>query len=270
MTQVARARTSRWLSRVSTTAAVITGLLVTGLPVLVLTAPPASAFDLPGDVGGHEHITTLLDVSDEQCGTLRRGAEDSGYMTDPGSYGYVMPSPKRTDSANAIDHHFIQDVGGTLADGLVWEMPGQTDTVDLFPSVDHGPVPGEAIESTVWGFDDLNAPASSWETGDISVVFDKGWSTWISDDYVTRWQFSKPHRYYAAHWGGPRALVSDDDVELDALCAPQIVPTGSRPAPTRRSTRATSCPSARVWSAGARPSAPTTGGPSRAPARPSP
>ena len=63
-------------------------------------------------------------------------------MTSPSSYSYVMPSPKGTGSANAIDHHFIQDSnGGAIDNALVWELPEETTTVDMFPSIDHGPVP---------------------------------------------------------------------------------------------------------------------------------
>ncbi len=221
MAQGARSR-----GRFTTVVSTATALFATSLP-LALISPPASAVVLPGDVGGHEHVSGLLDVSEHQCGQLLRGAEDSGYMTSPSSYSYVMPSPKGTGSANAIDHHFIQDSnGGAIDNALVWELPEETTTVDMFPSIDHGPVPGEALEATVYGFDDPAAPSSTWEVGDISTIFDEGWSDWISDDFVSRWEFSSAHKYYAARWGGPKALVADGDVELDGLCAPQITPTG--------------------------------------------
>ena len=221
MAQGARSR-----GRLSTVVSTTIALLATSAPVVAFSSP-ASAVVLPGDVGGHEHVAGLLDVSLHQCGQLVRGAEDSGYMTSPSSFSYSMPSPKGTASANAIDRHFIQDIdGGPTDNALVWEFPAETATVDMFPAIDHGPVPGEALEATVYGFDDLAAPSSTWEVGDISTIFDEGWSEWISDDFVSRWEFTSPHKYYAARWGGPKALLADGDVELDALCAPELTPTG--------------------------------------------
>jgi len=194
---------------------------------LVLAAP-AQAFDVPGDSNGHVDVSALLDISSHTCGTLTGGGDDSGLMTSRSTYDYSMPDPKGVVSAiGAIDHHWTQDSGGSSLDqGLKFTFPNGATAVDLFPAIDHGPVPGESLESTVYGYDDPAAPSSSWEVGDISTIFDNGWSDWISDDFVSRWEFTSPHRYFTVRWGGPKAMVADGDNEIDALCAPQLTPTG--------------------------------------------
>ena len=193
---------------------------------------PASAVTLPNDVGGHQHVAGLLDVSEHRCGTLVRGADANGRQLSPTNFDYTIPSNLGNGAANAIDHHWVQDEGGSgLADALVYDLDEPTLLVDLFPSIDHGPVPGEALESTVYGFDRLTDPPADWETGDISLLFDQGWSDWISDDFVARWNFSQPHRYVAVRWGGPKAVLSDGDNEIDAVCAPAAAGVAARGGP---------------------------------------
>ncbi len=206
---------------------VVLAVVAALLQGLVLAAP-AHAFDIPGDANGHVDVSALLDISSHTCGTLTGGAEDSGLTVRQSSYDYSMPDPAGAASAiGAIDHHWAQDSGGSSLDqGMKFTFPMGATAVDLFPAIDHGPVPGESLESTVYGYDDPAAPSSTWEIGDISTVFDNGWSDWISDDFVSRWEFTSPHRYFTVRWGGPKAMVADGDNEIDALCAPQLAPTG--------------------------------------------
>jgi hypothetical protein len=192
------------------------------LAFVVGKVSPARAVPTPNDSGGHTHVPGVV-TDRETCGTYVRGGEASGVQTDPGSYAYTIPSPLGlADAAAAVDHRWIQDIDG---DFLVFDMGRPVPVVDLFPSIDHEPVPDEAIEATVYGSNDLGLAESSWATGDITTIFESGFAAaWISDDWVTRWSFSTSYRYIGVHWGGAKALQADGDVEIDAVCAPNRPP----------------------------------------------
>jgi len=199
---------------------------VTGSLWSVGAAGPAFAdILLPNDPNGHVEVSGFLDVADAQCGTYVRGADLTGAMTNPGGYDYVTGSDPVT-ALGAVDHLWAQDWESGDAVPLTIDLGFLSDSVDSIPAIDHGPVPDEAIESTVYGSNDPNASfPSGWEVGDISTVFLNGPTTWVSDDFSTRWEFSQPHRYFAAAHGGPKAMVADGDNEIDAVCA--ITPASS-------------------------------------------
>jgi N-acetylneuraminic acid mutarotase len=188
---------------------------------LVAGVSLVSAFDIPNDVGGHTHVAGVV-TDPETCGTYVRGAEGSGRQLNSANYSYGMPSPLGiAGAAGAIDFHWVHDTDG---DFIVWDMGAPVSVVDVFPSIDHGPVPGEALEWTVWGSNNLALPEASWAVGDITTIFDSGWdAAWIADDWVSRWEFPAPYRYVGVHSGGPKALLQSSDAEIDAVCAPLSV-----------------------------------------------
>jgi len=202
------------------------GALALGVSAFLAgTVSPARAFPIPGDTGGHEHVAgTVPDT--EHCGSYVRGPDGTGVQLDPASYAFDRPSPLGVGALDAPDHHWVQVSGDAF---LVVDLGSPADVVDLFPSIDHGPVPDEALESTVYGSNDLSLPESEWEVGDIEAVYDQGFdAAWISDDFASRWSFSTPYRYVGVHWGGPKALLSDDDAEIDAVCTPNRPPDCSK------------------------------------------
>ncbi|MEO8289762.1 MAG: hypothetical protein ABI649_02050 [Gaiellaceae bacterium] len=188
---------------------------------LAATASPAGAFPIPGDTGGHDHVAgTLADT--ERCGSYVRGPDGTGFQLDPATYDFERPSPLGVGALAAPDNHWVQVSGDEF---LVVDLGSPADVIDLFPSIDHGPVPDEALESTVYGSNDLSQPESDWEAGDITTVFEQGRdAAWISDDFATRWSFSTGYRYVGVHWGGPKALLADEDAEIDAVCTPNRAP----------------------------------------------
>jgi hypothetical protein len=182
----------------------------------------AYGFPIPNDPGGHKH--TLKTLLPEDCGTYLSGAEDTGQQIDPDSYDFSGPSPLGDKAGNSVDLHWVHDVS-TDTDFIVWDMGRKVDKVDVFPLIDHPPVPEEALEFTVWASDDPNPPFTSpkWTVGNIARVFDSGWNReWIADDFVSRWRFPQRHQFIALQWGGPRAMISDGDAEIDAVCIPRI------------------------------------------------
>jgi hypothetical protein len=189
------------------------------------TAAPAGAFPIPGDLGGHDHVAGVVPDT-ERCGRYVRGPDATGVQLAPTGYAFDRPSPLGVVALDAPDHHWVQASGDAF---LVVDLGRPTDVVDLFPAIDHDPVPDEALESTLYGTNDPSQPESGWEVGDIEVVFDQGFeAAWISDDFATRWSFSTPYRYVGVHWGGPRALVADEDAEIDAVCTPNRPPDCSK------------------------------------------
>jgi hypothetical protein len=199
---------------------VATALFLLAAVAALGTGTATQAVDLPNDVDGHVHVAGVQDRQ-ETCGINVKGAEGTGYQTNPAGYDYLTPSPMPGASAgNAIDHHWLHNTDG---DFIVWDMGTPVSVVDLFPSIDHPPIPGEAIEATLRGSNSLATPEGLWEVGDITTVFDSGFDAgWISDDYVTRWSFSTDYKYIGAMSGGPKALVDDGDAEIDAVCAPAV------------------------------------------------
>src|SRR5437867_3247155 len=121
-------------------------LALTGLAVLAFLAgrvSPAQAFTAPNDNGGHDHVAGVVTEA-ENCGTYVRGAEGNGYQTDPLTYDWAEPSPLGTSGALAApDHNWAHDDNG---DFIVVDLGHPASVVDLFPSIDHEPVPDEAVE----------------------------------------------------------------------------------------------------------------------------
>jgi RHS repeat-associated protein/uncharacterized repeat protein (TIGR01451 family) len=183
----------------------------------LLHAGPVAAFPIPSDTDGHRHVPGFVDPSTYRCGKLLSGGDGFGVQTNPVTYDYYMHGADNTNF-EAIDHRWVQDVTGSPP--LITDYETfKTDTVLLVASIDHGPIPEEAIESTVYGSDDPNLPLAQWEPGNIDTVFDNGPTNWVSDDYSTLWKFSRPYRYVATAAGGPKALWADGDNEVDAVCA---------------------------------------------------
>ena len=126
----------------------------------------------------------------EDCGTYVRGAEGNGFQVDIDGYAYLAPSPLAFEAGNSVDLHWLQD---SDADFMVWDMGRKVKRVDVFPSIDHPPIPQEALECTVYASSDPNPPDATpkWVVGTRTAIFDKGWNNeWIADDFVSQWRFN--------------------------------------------------------------------------------
>ena len=193
--------------------------------VVVLVAAPifgvahTNAHPFPNDADGHVHVAGLVPFP-TVCGTVLGGNNNTGIHTNPASYaGYVLPDTVNpATSGNWPDYRWIHETGG---DFTVWDMGSDVSSVDLFPAIDHGPIPGEALETTLYGAALATGP---WTVqGNITTIWDKGFNAAnISDDYVSRWVFPSAFRYFAAEAGGLRAQVNDGDTEIDALCVSKL------------------------------------------------
>lgn len=101
--------------------------------------------------------------------------------------------------------------------------------------VDHGPVPGEVLENTVWLSNDPNAADAGWTQASLVHVYGDGWSPGniIADGFVAVYQLANQatFRYASVTWGGPGAIVRDGDNEIDAVGGLNVQGGGLVPEP---------------------------------------
>ncbi|MBI5515091.1 MAG: hypothetical protein HY909_15045 [Deltaproteobacteria bacterium] len=161
----------------------------------------------------------------------------------------TTPMPSIVDAANRLDcwavHiNRVRPDGSAVVDGesccydpwrgAIFDLGGEGNRVAIFPVIDHGPLPCEAFEYTVWLTNNPDAttvaPATSpdpmrWNIAQLTRTFTGGWDTAIeSDGYAM--VYSLPcgvtFRYaslVAGNNGTPsrECLFHSFDAELDAV-----------------------------------------------------
>ncbi|HMV66748.1 MAG TPA: hypothetical protein PKA64_07850 [Myxococcota bacterium] len=158
----------------------------------------------------------------------------SGTSYEPLGYGYTtyaddLMTYRRRGSC--LDWHWIQD-GSTnvpaddILSGNVWDLGGLSNQVAVFPIIDHGPIPGEAIEYTVYLSNDPTSTVigtngnTDWVEAELVHVYLEGWHTgWVADGFTTVWKLpgNQLFRYVNVIASGPGAIVQDGDDEIDAV-----------------------------------------------------
>ncbi len=142
-----------------------------------------------------------------------------GYSTDTtgtGSLGYVGSCSSYQDAANAIDEKWIQ-TSGTVGQ-TVWDLGGQATRAAIFNTIDHGPLPLEAIESTgYWSNDQIN-----WTPLVVQRVWLEGFKPntgilWDGFAFAVGTASDTSFRYISIIHGGPGALQSDGDDEINGV-----------------------------------------------------
>lgn len=174
---------------------------------------------------------TWADPSGFSIGTYMKGASGFGASTDPTTLGAYNGAGSTAANANARDFAWVQNtapnanpggaVGSAPSQGIVWDLNGQANQVAVFVFVDHGPVPGEVLENTVWLSNDPNAADAGWTQAALVHLYGDGWSPGanIADGFVAVYQLANQatFRYASVTWGGPGAIVRDGDNEIDAV-----------------------------------------------------
>jgi len=120
-------------------------------------------------------------------GRYVKGAEGKGGTPDPKAWKYNGKSVDGTDAgnANSRDFFWVQDkgnrigfgggiVGGAPSHGIIWDLGGQANQVVIFVQVDHGPLPGEVLENTVWLSNDSNAADAGWTQTFLERIYLQG------------------------------------------------------------------------------------------------
>lgn len=158
-------------------------------------------------------------------GTYLGGADGWGYS--PATYYSWWGGGSEATNGNARDWFWLQDTGnsvytegawgGSPANGIRFDLGGQANKVVVFPQIDHLPMPGEALEHTVY----LSNNQTTWTRAHLETVYQKGWSPDpnIGDGWTAVYSGapSTTYRYASVTWGGPSSIHSDGDNEIDAV-----------------------------------------------------
>lgn len=163
-------------------------------------------------------------------GTFVKGAEGLGGTPDPTALTFDGSNlGSFAANANARDFFWVQDtsanilpsVGSGPSQGIIWDLGGPANQAAVFAFVDHGPIPEETLESTVWLSNDANATDAGWTQAFLDHVYMQGWSPNpnIADGFVGVYKLpgGATFRFVSVTWGGPGALQHDGDNEIDAV-----------------------------------------------------
>ena len=100
----------------------------------------------------------------------------------------------------------------------VWDLGFQATKAAIFNTIDHGPLPQEAIESTVY----LSNDQVTW----VQAVTERVWMEGIYSDTSVLWDgfayavgtpTNETFRYASIIWGGPGGLQADGDNEINGV-----------------------------------------------------
>jgi len=133
-----------------------------------------------------------------------------------GTYAYSYSGVGAKFGGDFVDQHWIQT--NNTVGASIWDLGFQATKAAVFNTIDHGPMPGEAIESTVYLSNDM----ITW----VQAVTERVWLEGIYSDTSVWWDgfayavgtgTSSTFRYASVIWGGPGALLSDGDNEINGI-----------------------------------------------------
>jgi hypothetical protein len=138
--------------------------------------------------------------------------------TGTGSLGYSCNyDPANVyAAANSIDNYWFQ-TSGTIGQ-TVFDLGFNATKAAVFNSIDHGPLPQEAIESTVYLSNDM----VSWTQAVVERVWLEGFMPntgikWDGFTYAVGTGTNQTFRYASIIHGGPGALINDGDNEINGI-----------------------------------------------------
>ncbi len=126
------------------------------------------------------------------------------------TYNYGLGGSIST-AANSIDNLWVQTLSTTVGDA-VWDLGFQATKAAIFNTIDHGPLPQEAIESTVY----LSNDQVTW----VQAVTKRVWMEGIYSDTSVLWDGfvyavgtpnNETFRCASIIWGGDGAFQKDGD-----------------------------------------------------------
>lgn len=178
-------------------------------------------------------LASTLIISVGQYST--QGGGTSLDLTGTGGYAYTCcgaPATRFT-AANSIDNMWMQTSG--VIGETVWDLGFQATKAAVFNTIDHGPLPQEAIESTVYLSNDL----VTWTEAVVERVWLEGFMTntgiqWDGFVYAVGTGTEETFRYASIIHGGPGALIDDGDNEINGILGTRadFTPPPSVPEPT--------------------------------------
>lgn len=167
-------------------------------------------FDTTGFIAG-TLITSIGQYSNQGGGT-------SSDLTGTGSLAYTCcgPAASRFAAGSGIDEHWLQTSG--VVGETVWDLGFQATKAAIFNTIDHGPLPQEAIESTVY----LSNNQTTWVEAVVERVWLEGFYPilgvqWDGFVYAVGTGTSDTFRYASIRHGGPGSLIQDGDNEINGI-----------------------------------------------------
>lgn len=156
-----------------------------------------------------------------------------GTTYDKMTYGYSIDAAN-TAYGNNRDYQWVQNTGTNTGTspasdqpwlGTIWNLGGQANQAVVFPTVDHGPLPQEAAEYTVYL---TNTPGSTsladWHLALLDQVYLQGWepdSISLADGFTTVWKLAggATFQYVSLQGVGSQALqpIYGNEDEIDAV-----------------------------------------------------
>lgn len=182
------------------------------------------------------------------AGTLVAGSGGGGCLgtstdsTGTGDYGYFCGGGAVSTYANAIDNLWFQTASelspgvprGLAAGGTIYDMGFSANKAAIFNSIDHGPLPQEAIESTVYLSNDVNF--ATYVQAVVEIVYLEGFHPingvlWDGFSYVVGTGTSATFRYASVTAVGPGALLPHfgDENEINGIMGLRADLTGCTP-----------------------------------------
>lgn len=168
----------------------------------------------------------------------------SGKTFDKLTYAYSVDNPTNVASVNKRDYAWGQNYGpnagtnpanDTPWNGTVFDLGGPANQAVVFPIVDHGPLPAEAVEYTVYLTDKPNSTnLADWHLAKLSEVYLQGWEAdniSLADGYTTVWTLADPNatfRYVSVQGVGSQSFkpINDFEDEIDAVAGLTAKGTG--------------------------------------------
>lgn len=140
----------------------------------------------------------------------------SSDTTGTGSLAYSCSGSSVFDQADNIDNKWFQTSG--IVGDTVFDLGFDANKAAIFNTIDHGPLPGEAIESTVYLSNDM----TTWTQAVVERVWLEGFESntgilWDGFVYAVGTGSSDTFRYASVVHGGPGALRNDGDDEINGV-----------------------------------------------------
>ena len=152
--------------------------------------------------------------------------------TGTGSFAYVQPGGTPAFAGSSIDSYWVQ-TSGTVGDNI-WDLGAPATKAAIFNTIDHGPMPGEAIELTVYLSNDM----INWTQAVVEKVWLEGYQSnlgilWDGFVYAVGTGTNAQFRYASITHGGPGSLIQDGDNEINGIMGlnANFVPTSETPLP---------------------------------------
>lgn len=161
------------------------------------------------------------------------GVGTSFDLTGTGSFGYGGCACTPSQAGSTIDNTWVQ-TSGTVGVNI-WDLGFQATKAAIFNTIDHGPLPQEAIESTVYLSNDM----VTWTQAVTERVWLEGFQPntgikWDGFTYAVGTGSSNTFRYASITWGGPGGLIADGDNEINGVMGLRgdFTPTPAVPEPS--------------------------------------